>query len=68
MSVRVCKACGSDYIQRGGDPELRMDECMPCELERLRAVIVEAIDICDRRKCDADVLDLVRDALARGAP
>lgn len=37
MGSRQCKTCESAFIQRGGDPTLRSDECMRCELERLRA-------------------------------
>lgn len=39
---RECATCECEYIQRGGDPELSMTECMACELERLRAELEQA--------------------------
>lgn len=44
--MNTCKVCGSEYFQRGRDPQLRDDICKECELEELR------IDAADLRKVE----------------
>lgn len=43
----TCKTCEGDYFQRGGDPTLLEDECMACELERLRTEVTRQHDALD---------------------
>ena len=34
--MNTCKTCEEEYRQGGSDPTLLLDECMFCELVRLR--------------------------------
>lgn len=55
----TCKTCGDEYAQGGSDPQLKLDQCMPCEFDEMRerlAAIEDLSDHADHRPCVLRVL------------
>ncbi len=66
--MRECRTCEAEFYQRGGDPTLRGDECMRCELERLReekAQLRGAVSLALEEVCCCGPLVILRQALEK---